>query len=143
MVLPLLLHFKIFTYWVVSGHSCNRQASLVVVCRLHSTRAQSLASGLSYPVACEILDQGPNLCSLHWKSDSFFFSLSKLTCIYIKERQVTQFFPSSYPVDYQGNPTIPFKNLHFATLVGTYLITEEDPLFFFCQFVFLLLRKET
>ena len=65
------------------------------------------------------------------KSDYFFFSRSKLTCIYIKERQVTQFFPSSYPVDYQGNPTIPFKNLHFATLVGTYLITEEDPLFFF------------
>ena len=65
-----------------------------------------MASGLSCPVACEILDQGSNLCSLHWKSDP-------------------------YPVDYQGNPTIVFKNLHFAALVRTYLITEEDPLFNF------------
>ena len=49
-------------------------------------------------------------------------------------------------MDYQENPTIVFKNLHFAALVGTFLITEEDPLFnFFLPawlFVFLLLRKE-
>ena len=81
-----------------------------------------VASGLRCPVAREILDQGSNLCSLHWKLDS-------------------------YPVDYQGNLTTGFKNLHFATLVGAYLITEEDPLFNFYflppwLFAFLLLRKE-
>ena len=45
--------------------------SVVLLPKLRSTGLIVGASGLSCPVACEIfLDQGPNLCPLHWQVDS-------------------------------------------------------------------------
>ena len=65
-----------------STGSKGMQASATEVCGLSSCRSQALSTGsivvvhrLSYSVACQIfLDQGLNLCLLHWQADSLSLS---------------------------------------------------------------------
>ena len=66
--------------WAFS--SCQEQG-LFLSCRAHALGPRGsvvAACGLGYSAACGIfLDQGPNLCPLHWQADSL-------------------------PMDYQGSP---------------------------------------
>ena len=49
----------------------RRAGSVVVACRLSSTGSVVVAHGLSCSTACGIfMDQGSNLCPLHWQADS-------------------------------------------------------------------------
>ena len=56
---------------VVEQGLWGTQASAVAALGLQSTGSTVVAHRLSCSVACEIfLNQGPNLCLLHWQADS-------------------------------------------------------------------------
>ena len=56
---------------LVEGGLYSMLASVVTVCGLRSEGSVVVTHGLSCPAACVIfLDQGSNLCPLHWQADS-------------------------------------------------------------------------
>ena len=62
-----------FLFWLCCVFVAVQGLSLVTKHTLQSTQASVfVAHKLSCPVECEIfLDQGSNLCSLHWQVDSY------------------------------------------------------------------------
>ena len=56
---------------LVAEHGSRCMGFIVAACGLSSMGSVVVAQGLSCPMACEIfLDQGLNLCFLHWQANS-------------------------------------------------------------------------